>query len=124
MFGPYYAHSVAVVRLSDDVLVVFGYSDEIPASVSDDELSELAQFASEGVLEVAPAKRLGDELEVLNAVQDLLHGPSETFDEALQHLVDQATLSLSCDVGVAYVPEQGTSDLRSSGAPSAFASSG
>lgn len=28
VFGPYYAHSVAVVRLSDDVLVVFGYSDE------------------------------------------------------------------------------------------------
>jgi diguanylate cyclase (GGDEF)-like protein len=108
VFGPYYARSVAVVRLSDDTLVVFGYSDDIPASVSDEELSELAQFASEGVLEVAPAKRLADELEVLNAVQDLLHGPAETFDQALQHLVDQATLSLSCEVGVAYIPELGT----------------
>ena len=111
VFGPYYAHSVAVVRLSDDVLVVFGYSDEIPASVSDEELSELAQFASEGVVEVAPAKRLADELEVLHAVQDLLHGPAETFDDALQHLVDQATLSLSCDVGIAYIPEQGTTSI-------------
>ncbi len=107
VFGPYYARSVAVVRLNEDVLVVFGYSDEIPASVSDEELRELAQFASEGVVEVAPAKRLADELEVLNAVQDLLHGPAETFDEALQHLVDQATLSLSCDVGVAFIPQQG-----------------
>ena len=46
------------------------------------------------MVEVAPAKRLADELEVLHAVQDLLHGPAETFDDALQHLVDQATLSL------------------------------
>ncbi len=106
VLGPYYARSVAVVRVSDDVFVVFGYSDDIPGSVSDEELVELARFASEGVVEVAPAKRLADELEVLNAVQDLLHGPAETFEEALQHLVDQATLSLSCDLGVAYIPER------------------
>jgi diguanylate cyclase (GGDEF)-like protein len=106
VFGPYYARSVAVVRVSDDVFVVFGYSDDIPESVSDEELVELAQFASDGVVEVAPAKRLADELEALSAVQDLLHGPAETFEEALQHLVDQATLSLSCDLGVACIPEQ------------------
>ena len=40
-----------------------------------------------------------------------LHGPAETFDDALQHLVDQATLSLSCDVGIAYIPEQGMTSI-------------
>ena len=110
-FGPYYAHSVAVIRLSHDVLVVFGYSGEIPASVSDDELGQLAQFACEGLVEVTPAKRLADELEVLHAVQDLLHRSAETFEGALQHLVDQATFSLSCDVGIAFIPEQGTTSI-------------
>lgn len=108
VLGPYFASSVAIVPVSDDVFVVFGYAAELPASLSDDELVELAQFAGDGVLEVAPAKRLADELEALNAVQDLLHSTAETFGEALQHLVDQATLSLSCDLGVGWVPEQGT----------------
>ncbi|CAN5706529.1 hypothetical protein BH20ACT14_BH20ACT14_14260 [soil metagenome] len=106
VIGPYYARSVAVVPVSSDVLVVFGYPDDLHLSVSDEELIDLARFASEALVEVAPAKRLADELEALHAVQDLLHSPSETFVETLQRLVDQATLSLSCDLGVAYIREQ------------------
>ena len=56
-------------------------------------------------MEVAPAKRLADEIEALNAVRDLLHAPAETFDEALQRLVDHATTSLSCDLGLLYVED-------------------
>ena len=50
-----------------------------------------------------PAKRLADELEVLHAVQDLVHTHAETFADGLQRLVDQATMALSCDLGLAYL---------------------
>ena len=38
-------------------------------------------------------------------MRDLLHAPAETFDEALQRLVDHATTSLSCDLGLLYVED-------------------
>jgi diguanylate cyclase (GGDEF)-like protein len=104
--GPYYAHSVALIAVSADVFVLFGSSNDAIASVSDEDLISLAQFASEALVEVAPAKRLADELEALNAVRDLLHAPAETFEEGLQRLVDHATAALSCELGLLYVPEQ------------------
>jgi diguanylate cyclase (GGDEF)-like protein len=54
---------------------------------------------------VEPAKRLADELEVLHAVQDLVHTHAETFADGVQRLVDQATIALSCDLGLAYLSE-------------------
>lgn len=104
--GPYYAHSVAVAPVSEDIFVVFGSSEGSNSFVSDEDLLELARFASEALVEVAPAKRLADELEALNAMRELLHAPAETFEEALQRLVDQATNSLSCDLGLLYVSER------------------
>ncbi len=108
VIGPYYAKSVAAVPVTDDVFVVFGASDataESLAALTDEDLVALARFASDTLVEVAPAKRLADELEVLNAVHDLLHSPAETFDEAIQRLADQATTSLSCDLGFAFIYE-------------------
>ena len=105
VIGPYYARAIAAVRVSPDVFVVFGSSDDRMSSLSDDELVELGRFASEALVEVAPAKRLADEIEALSAVRDLLHAPAETFDEALQRLVDHATTSLSCDLGLLYVED-------------------
>lgn len=104
VFGPYYARSAAVVPISSDAFVVFGSAEDHLASVPDGELSELARAAVEVVDEVAAAKRLADELEALHAVQDLLHAPAETFVEGLQRLADQATRSLSCDLGLVQVP--------------------
>lgn len=104
--GPYYAHAVAVVPISQDVFVVFGFSSDSASSVSDEGLTQLARFAGEALLEVAPAKQLADELEALNAVRDLLQAPPETFEEALQRLVDHAVTSLSCDLGLVYVGQQ------------------
>jgi diguanylate cyclase (GGDEF)-like protein len=106
VIGPYYATTVAAIPVSDDVFVVFGASDSATEGLSaltDADLTELAEFASETLVEVAPAKRLADELEVLSAVHDLLHAPADTFAEAIQRLVDQATTSLSCDLGFAFV---------------------
>jgi diguanylate cyclase (GGDEF)-like protein len=103
VIGPYYARAVAVVRVSDDVFVLFGAMEHDLTSPADDELEELARYASDALQEVAAAKRLADEVEALNAVRDLLHSSAETFEEAAQHLVDQATISLSCDLGLLYV---------------------
>jgi diguanylate cyclase (GGDEF)-like protein len=106
VFGPYYGRCVAVVAVSPDVSVVFGATGDTIASVSDDDLGRLARLASEALVDVAPAKRLADELEALNAVRDLLHAPADTYDEALQRLVDQATTSLSCDLGLLYICDE------------------
>jgi diguanylate cyclase (GGDEF)-like protein len=105
VLGPYYAHAVAVVPVSKDAFVIFGFSSDRPASQSDHELLRLARLATEEVDDVGPAKRLADELEALNAVRDLLYAPAETYHEALQRLVEQSTTSLSCDLGLAYIGE-------------------
>ena len=83
--------------------MVFGASDDGLAAVSDAELFELARLAAETLVEVAPAKRLADELEAVTAIQHLLHSSAETFDDALSRLVDHATRALSCDLGVIVV---------------------
>jgi diguanylate cyclase (GGDEF)-like protein len=106
VLGPYYGRFVALVSVSADLFVVFGAEDDRIASVDDEDLLALARFAGEALVDVAPAKRLADELEALNAVRDLLQAPAETFEQGLQRLVDQATASLSCDLGLLYVPEQ------------------
>jgi diguanylate cyclase (GGDEF)-like protein len=101
--GPYYSRSVAAVVVSDDVFAIFGAADDAFSSLSDGELVALARRASETLFDVSPAKRLADEIEVLNAVRDLLQSSAETFDAALHWLVERATVSLSCDLGLAYV---------------------
>ena len=103
VFGPYYGHAIAAVRVTTDILVIFGAPTDTFAAVSDFELLELAQLAGESLAEVAPAKRLADELEVLHAVQELVHTHAETFADGLQRLVDQATMALSCELGIAYL---------------------
>jgi diguanylate cyclase (GGDEF)-like protein len=115
VLGPYYALAAAVVPVGEDVFVVFGTSDKSVELVPDSDLLELAWAASEKLIEVEPAKRLADEIEVLNAVRDLLQTPAVTFEEALQRLVEQATAALSCDLGIGYVPDPraiGICDLR------------
>ncbi|HUK44955.1 MAG TPA: GGDEF domain-containing protein [Gaiellaceae bacterium] len=105
VLGPYYAPSVAAVSVSADVFVVFGAGTDAFSSLSDGELLALARHAGETLFEVSPAKRLADELEAMNAVRDLLQTSAETFDEALRWLVDRASVSLSCDLGLAYIHE-------------------
>ena len=112
IFGPYYARTAVVVRISHDVVVVFGGAE---VAGPNDELAELARFVADGLVEVAPAKRLADELEVLTALQAFLQAPPETLADALQRLAEHATRALSCEVGVAYLGERqmiATCDLR------------
>jgi diguanylate cyclase (GGDEF)-like protein len=103
VLGPYYSSTVAAIRVSDDVFVIFGANRDAFSSVSDAELTALGRHAGESLFEVSAAKRLADELEVMNAVRDLLQSSSETYDEALHWLVERATVSLSCELGLGYV---------------------
>jgi diguanylate cyclase (GGDEF)-like protein len=106
ILGPYYATDATVVPLTTDVFVVFGgRAPDSPEQLADEELLALARFASEGLTEVEPAKRLADEVEALNAVRSLLQAPAGSFQEVLQRLVEHATDALSCDLGMAYVPQ-------------------
>ncbi|HSX22621.1 MAG TPA: GGDEF domain-containing protein [Gaiellaceae bacterium] len=106
VFGPYYSRSVAVVNVSQDVFAVFGARKDRRPEPTDEELLNLATLASDALSEVAPAKKLADELEVLNALRDLLLAPAGTFAEALHSVVARATSALSCDLGVVYTHER------------------
>lgn len=50
--------------------------------------------------DVAPSKRLADELEVLHAVRAITTGTAQDLIGILQHVVDVAVESLSCEVGL------------------------
>jgi diguanylate cyclase (GGDEF)-like protein len=101
VLGPYYARTGALVRVSNDVLVVVGNQqapDALPGS--DAELLALAGAIDAQIADVTPSKRLGDELEVLHAVRKIITAPAATLPEMLKHIVTVSVESLSCDVGV------------------------
>jgi diguanylate cyclase (GGDEF)-like protein len=105
VFGPYWARWALTIKLTDDVFVVFG-GDPPRERLSGDEYLSLARYAADGLVEVAAAKRLADELEVLTAVQGLLRQAPESTPELLAHVVEHATRALSCELGVAYLDER------------------
>lgn len=99
VMGPYWAHEAALVRVGHDALVVLGHP-QAPLATGDRELATLAARLSACVLEASAAKRLADELEVLHAVRAVATGCTLELPTALQHVVDVATASLSCELGV------------------------
>ncbi len=104
-FGPYYARSFAVVPVGDDSLVVFGSNQDPVDELQDGEFRELAECVVSSIGEISPAKRLADELELVNAVRDLLLAPAAGIGEALDNVVREATAALSCEAGVLYLQE-------------------
>jgi hypothetical protein len=104
IFGPYYAASAAFVPVTQDVVVVLGSGDPAFRSVADEELARASRTAADAIGEVTPAKRLADELEVLEALRELV-----TVDEAwelervVEHTAATAAASLSCEVGIVYL---------------------
>lgn len=100
--GPYYARAAEIVPVSRDVVVVWGapYDSTGLDDTPDEELREMAAAAARIVSDVSPAKRLADELEVLQAVQTLTGGLNDSLDEALAHVVRVAAEALSCEVAV------------------------
>ncbi|MDQ3431924.1 MAG: hypothetical protein M3467_06845 [Actinomycetota bacterium] len=88
------------MRVSKDVLVVLGNPAEPLDADTPDDLRRLAGRLGASVDDVSPAKRLGDELEVLHAVRDVTTGPARDLPGTLRHVLDVAVEALSCQVGV------------------------
>jgi diguanylate cyclase (GGDEF)-like protein len=99
--GPYYAVGGAVVRVSNDVLVVLGNpTAPLSRAANPESLRRLAAVVESSVGDVAPSKRLADELEVLHAVRAVTTGRADDLAGTLAHVVEVAMESLSCEVGL------------------------
>jgi signal transduction histidine kinase len=105
VLGPYYARSAVFAPVSHDVVVLFGRQDQPLRRGSEADVQAAAAAAAEGIEFVSPAKRLADELEVLHAVDALARTDARGLSDVMQHIVDVAAASLSCELGVLYLDE-------------------
>lgn len=96
--GPYYAGTAVLQRLGDELVVVWGHPARSDALLAAGTAALLG--AAEQVLRAAedggPARRLGDELEVLHAVQRLTAGIGRPLTATLEHVASVAVDALSC----------------------------
>src|SRR5579884_1112452 len=97
VFGPYYARSAAFVRVTNDIVVVFGEGDGLDGA-TDEALQGAATMAADAVEQVTPAKRLADELEEVEAVRAALAVETEDVAAAMRGLGDVAAQALSCEL--------------------------
>lgn len=102
-FGPYWSRFLVLVRVSSDVVVAFGGSDEVAASDADWHLAATAM--ARRVPRVAPSKRLADELELLRAVRDVALIPRGGLHDVGDQLLVRSAMSLSCDVAGLVFPD-------------------
>ncbi|HET7520870.1 MAG TPA: GGDEF domain-containing protein [Candidatus Limnocylindria bacterium] len=95
VIGPYWATHAALVPVGDDHVVVAGSSDLIRAS--DAELLRHAAEAVAAVDDVSSSKLLADELEVVDAVRQLMQYRPETVRDTARHVAEVAAGALSCE---------------------------
>ncbi len=101
VLGPYYAVAGALVRVTNDVVVVLGNPTEpLHPGATVEELRDFAQHLDVSVPDVTPAKRLADELEVLQAIRAITTGSARDLDGTLRHILAVAVEALSCEVGL------------------------
>lgn len=107
VLGPYYATSAAVLEIGDQLVVLGHPTQRLEAEDLAAAALAIARAAVAEVVAVSPAKPLADELEVLQAVQSLLNFGGSGSAEALAHLLAVVVASLSCEVGLAWLPQTG-----------------
>lgn len=101
VIGPYYAQSGAFVRISNDVVVVLANpAGNLASATTDRSLHTLALALDANLEDIAPSKRLGDELEVLHAVRAVTQAPVVDMQATLEHCLEVAVRALSCEVGI------------------------
>jgi diguanylate cyclase (GGDEF)-like protein len=113
VLGPYWSRHAALVPVGDDHLVVVGDAD--PLRASDGELRREAAEAVSEVGGVPASKLLADELEVVDAVRQLMAFRPETPAATARHIADVAAAALSCDFAAVLVPTPGGSVVEVSG---------
>ena len=70
--GPYYARSALIIPCRGEMVVVLGSSTDTLVSPDLETATALAEGASAVVEQISPEKRLADELEVLEAVRNVM----------------------------------------------------
>ncbi len=105
VLGPYYARSAALLGISRDLFVLVGSTDGVLTD-DDDTLRDLARRAGRQIAVVSPAKALADEMEILQAMQDVMQAPAGTLTQTLHRIVRSAAASLSCEQAVLWLPGQ------------------
>jgi hypothetical protein len=106
VFGPYYARSAAIVPVSHDAVVVFGVPDG-SIDADNDALAAAAAEVNDTLEPAGDAKRLAEELELLEAVRAAAAVPPMPLDRALESLAGVAAEALSCELGLIYVASGG-----------------
>ena len=105
VFGPYYARAAAIVPVPPDIVVVFGAADGATLALDDETLQAAAEEAA-GTLEPASeAKRLADELELLEAVRAAAAVSPASVEPAMRSLADIAAEALSCELGILWLAD-------------------
>lgn len=105
VIGPYFAAAAALVPVSHDVAVLFG-SVAGPLSGTPSDLRAAAVTAVQLVEEISPSKALADELEVLHAVRAVVQCRESSVAGVLAHVAQAVAEALSCEVGLAWLPER------------------
>jgi diguanylate cyclase (GGDEF)-like protein len=95
--GPYWASHALLVPVGGEHLVVFGGTQ--PLSEPDATLVPRAARLVAELEQVPPDKLLADELEVVQAVRDMMDCRAETVVETARHVATRAADPLSCEVG-------------------------
>jgi diguanylate cyclase (GGDEF)-like protein len=101
ILGPYWSAHAALVPVGDDHVVVAG--GEQPIRASDAELLRHAAEAVAAVGDVSSAKLLADELEVVDAVRQLMHYRPEKVRDTARHIAEVAAGALSCEFAAVMV---------------------
>ena len=103
--GPYWADHAFLVPVGGEHLVVFGGTEPFR-----DAEATLVPAAAQLVAElgqVAPAKLLADELEIVHAIRHLMEYRPERVADTARHIAAKAAEPLSCEVGAVLVRHDG-----------------
>lgn len=101
VLGPYWSEHAAIVAVGDENVVIFGAGT--PLRLSDGELRRHAAEAAGAVGGVPSSKLLADELEVVDAVRQLMSYRPEVVNDTARHIADVAAAALSCEFSAVLV---------------------
>jgi hypothetical protein len=101
--GPYYARTAVIVPCCAEVVVVLGSDRDALAGPVTKALVDAVRPALDAIRDIPPAKKLADELEVLEAVRAIMAISASSVEDALSQVAEIAARSLSCEYGGAFV---------------------
>ncbi|MFC5998112.1 diguanylate cyclase domain-containing protein [Quadrisphaera sp. GCM10027208] len=116
--GPYYACTAVLLHVTEDVVVVWGHPERSEALMATpaDTLREASLEIADAVTRSTVAQRLGDELEVLGAVQRITGGLGRSFGRTLEHVADVTADAMLAQVVVVWTGD-GRCAVADTGSP-------